>query len=815
MTPPFAQLVVRTPWSFGRGASTVEELAAAAARRGVGAVAVVDRGTLAGIVPAWDALVAAGVRPIVGAELSGADGTAILLAQDREGWASLSAVASALALDPGRDLVSELEERSGGLFVLCRDPAILPAVARALPRDRIRIATESMERLRSLAPLGHQLGIRPVAVGDVHFASPGRRARHRSLRAIALRTSLDGVPTAELAPEAAWLAGEAELRRRFASHPEAVDEAGSIAAACQLDLPRDLGFGRRRFPQVAGDPPRQLAARCRAGLRRRLGGVDGAHRGRLSLELAVIVRLGYAPYFLVLADLIDYARRRGIAHWGRGSAAGSLVAFALGLAPVDPLAHGLLFERFLNPARQDPPDVDLDLDWRRRDEVIDHLARRHGCERVARQGSVVTHGARGAVRELGASAGIPPRQLSRLTRALPPGSAPLTPEALEGAVRLAGLAIAGSRLRWVLDTAVAIQSYPRHLSLHPTGVVVASRPLGTWIPLFRSARGAVATQWSMDAVARAGLVKIDLLGNRALAALQEARSAVIGLGGADPDHVDPSTDPQTRALIQRGETLACFHVESPAIRGLIRKMGCRDRDDLITASSLVRPGVAASGMLGQFLARRDAVGEGAPSGPASLRRVLARTHGVMVHQEDVMRVASEVAGMDLARADELRRALTRRAFRHRLPALRKAFLGGARRQGLGAEEAREIWRQIASFAGYAFCKAHSASFASLSFRAAYLRAHHPAELMAAVLSQRGGYYGQAAYVSECKRMKLAVLGPCVNRSQVPFVAEGGAVRVGLMQVRGARPATAAAIVAERQRRGPYLARADLAARVPI
>jgi len=812
VTAPFAQLVVRTPWSLGRGASTVEELAAAAARRGISAVGIADRGSLAGVVPAWDALTAAGVRPIVGAELRGTDGSAVVMARDARGWSHLSAAASALALEPGRSLARQLEDRSAGLFVLCGDRRLLSALTRVVPRRRLRVAVSSMDALRSLAPVGHQLGLRPVAVGDVHFASPSGRARHRALRAIALRVPPERVPAAALAGADAWLAGPDEVRRRFADCPEAVAEAAAVADACRLDLPRDLAFGRLRFPRAA-DGPRELAMRCRAGLRRRVGALDEAHRARAERELAVIVGLGYAPYFLVLADLVAFARERKIPHWGRGSAAGSLVAFALGLSPVDPLDHGLLFERFLNPARRDPPDVDLDLDWRRRDEVIDHLAARHGAGRVARQGSAVTYGARGAVRELGTVVGVPDRQLGRLTRALPASKRPLAPAALERAIRLAGPTLAGDRLGRLLGTASAIQGFPRHLALHASGVLVSPLPLAPWIPLFRAARGQVATQWSMGPVARAGLVKIDLLGNRALAALADARAAVVAAGGPDPGAADAAGDPATRSLIRRGETLGCFHVESPAIRGLVRRMGCRDRTDLITASSLVRPGVAASGMMARFLERRQ--GGGPPPSPAALAQVLAATHGVMVHQEDVMRVAREVAGLDLAHADELRRALTRREHRHRLPGLRRAFDDGARRRGLTGPEVREVWRQIESFAGYAFCKAHSASFAALSDRAAYLRAHHPAELMAAVLSQRGGYYGPAAYVSESRRMGLALSGPCVNRSLVRFTAEAGGVRVGLMQVRGLRPAAQAAIVEDRGRRGPYLGPADLRARVDL
>jgi len=767
-------------------------------------------------VEAWGAMARAGVRPILGAEVDAADGRAILLARDVRGYRSLCAAVSATALDPDASLSELLELRSRGLFVLVRDAELLRALVTSIPRRPLRIPVRDGDEARVLAPLGHELRLRPVAVGDVHFASPGARQLHRALRAVAHGQTLLADPRRKLAPATAWMAGEAEMRRRFAAVPEALDEARALAHRCRFDLPRDLGFGRRRFPTppgaVSGPPHRVLQQLCARELGRRIPRVTPRHHRRLARELRVIARLGFAPYFLVLADLVAFCRRRGIAHWGRGSAAGSLVAHTLGLTPVDPLAHGLLFERFLNPSRRDLPDVDLDLDWRYRDEAIEHLARRHGADRVARLGTHVTFGPRGAVRELGKVAGVPDAVLGRLTRAMPPSARPLSPAALRRAAEVAGVPLDGPPLAWVLDAAAVLQGFPHHRGLHPTGVVVAPRPLADWIPLARSAQGHLTTQWAMGAVERAGLVKLDLLGNRALAAIEVASDAAVRAGSPDPRKADPLTDTAALELVQRGETMACFHVESPAIRGLLKRMAPRDFDELVTASSVVRPGVASSGMLDEFLARR--AGEGRPSVHPSVDEVLAGTHGVMVHQEDVMRVAHRLAGMSLAEADELRRALTRRAHRHRLPAIRRRFLRGCRERGLPRGVARELWRQVASFAGYAFCKAHSAAFAALSYRAAYLRAHHPAQWMAAVLSQRGGYYGPAAYVSECRRMGLRLAAPCVNRSRVEFTAEPASVRVGLMQVRGLRAAVAEGLVEERERGGTFQDLDDLVARLP-
>ncbi len=765
-----AHLAVHTPWSLLRGVSSVPEICAAARRDGIETLGLVDHMSLAGAVHAWRACRAAGIQLLLGATLVGPDGRCAVLARTRDGYTSLCRAVTACCTEEDVRLAAVLARRSMGLAVLAADRGTEETLASVLPRHRLRRARHP----------------------DVYAATTGAARHHRVLRAIAGRAALSAVP-----PNATEV---------LTAAPGSDPETRELVRACSFDLERDLGCGRARMPRVPGDglPLARLERCCRAGLDRLLGTVPAPYDTRLRRELGVIGELGFASYFLVLGEVAAFCRRAGIAHCGRGSAAGSLVAWSLGLSQVDPLRHHLLFERFLDRERADWPDVDLDVDWRRRDTVIRALQQRHGVERVARVGTHVRFGPRGAVREVGKVLGLDPDELSRVSRALPPDRL-LDAEAVAEAARLHGLDLHAEPWRTVFDHARALQSLPHHLGVHPTGVVVDAGPLADRVPLFRSASGEVATQWDKDALAVAGLVKIDLPGNRSLGVIYDAQVAA----GAHPP-TEPDTDDATRALLRRGDTVGCFYVESPAMRSLLRRMRCESFDDLVAASSIVRPGVARSGMLDEYLRRRD--GQEDWTTPDLVNEVLAETHGLLVYQEDIVRLAHRVCGLPLSDADRLRRALTRPAERSSLPSWRRAFLAGAGRSGLSRAEAEQLWQQVASFAGYAFCKAHSASFARVSLQTAWLKAHHPARFMAAVLGNGGGFYHPSVYVSEARRMGLRVRPPCVNASEVSWTGGGDGLRTGLGQVRALGVAGATALVAEREQNGPYETLRDIVRR---
>ncbi|MFQ5749465.1 MAG: DNA polymerase III subunit alpha, partial [Planctomycetota bacterium] len=520
------------------------------------------------------------------------------------------------------------------------------------------------------------------------------------------------------------------------------------------------------------------------------------------------------------------AMGRGILHCGRGSAANSLVAWLLGFTHVDPVRHDLYFERFMNAGRSDFPDVDLDFAWDERDAVLDHVRRCFGRERVAMIGTHVTFGLRGAVRELAKAMGVPASEIEPFSRALPGRlRGPPDGERLRADPRCARLPLRAEPWRTILVQAAALQGFPRHLGVHPGGVVIAPAPLTDHLPLqlARKQTGAgrmVITQWDMEPVEKVGLLKIDLLGNRGLAVIRDTVEAVkrnLGLP-IDLDRLDPQGDQRTCSLLERGETMGCFYVESPGMRGLLRKLRCRDFATLVAASSIIRPGISSSGMMQAYVERHHFVRRRGRHDPSwyplpCLRAILGETYGVMAYQEDVLKVVQEAAGMTAAEADGLRRSMSHKRSHEKMASFRESFLEGARRRGAGEALARELWRQIESFAGYSFCKAHSASYARVSFLSAYLRAHHPAEFLAAVLANGGGFYTTFAYLAEARRMGLRLELPCVNRSGDDFQGADGGVRLGLAQVNGLGAAVRARILEARRRAGPFQGLEDFGERV--
>ena len=488
-------LGVRTPWSLGRGASSIVDLCDAAQRRGIAAIGFTDRNSLAAAVPAWRACRRAGVQPVLGAELIGGERRCWVIARNLRGYSAACAAVTRAQLDADFDPLEQLRRDSDGLTVLADEPRVIRALMKFLPRTRLRVGVLPWN-VEHGASAARALGLPPVALSDAHFSSPADRTVHELLRARACRTAADAVPAGECASQRAWLAGERVERQWYSACPTALHEARRLVQECTFDLERDLGFGRPRFPRVPIDevPHRALAARCRAGLRRLKGTDCGAYGAQLARELAVIGELGFVPYFLMLGDLVEFCRRGNIPHRGRGSAAGSVVAWSLGLTQVDPLAHGLLFERFLSRERGDLPDVDLDLDWRRRAEVVDHLVATHGADRVSGVATHVRFGVRGGIREMGKVLGVPGDAVARLSRAMA-HHRDLEQSTAGACGHRHGVDVSREPFRGLLAAARAVQRLPRHLGLHPSGLVVGAQPLARSMPLFRSATGVVASQW--------------------------------------------------------------------------------------------------------------------------------------------------------------------------------------------------------------------------------------------------------------------------------------------------------------------------------
>jgi DNA-directed DNA polymerase III PolC len=758
-----------------------------------------------------------------------------------------------------RERVADALASGGGFQVLSQDGDLLRAL---LERGYGRPGANPRAGLAVSMPLGaagmkalevaEALSLEAVACPQVAMATPDDFPRHRLLVAIGRNTNLARLSPDHLAcapplvpgRPPAWLRNLRERTLDYRHHPRARELAAALAARATYRIP----LGTKRMPRLAlpGDPGagfqglggnpcqnpqahaalamQELRAQCTAGIHRRELHWTDTYRAQLERELALIAQQDLADYFLIVADITRWANGQGIRNCGRGSAANSLVSYLLGFTHVDPVRHDLWFDRFLHTGRRDFPDVDLDFAWDERDRVLDQMYRRHGRAHVAMLGTHVTFGVRGAVRELAKAMGIPPAEIAPVTRALPwmRGSSDL--ERIFQHPKAAGLRLHDEPWATIVRQAVALDGFPRHLGVHAGGMVLAPSALTDHLPLQHAKKETedgrvVITQWDMGPVEEAGLLKIDLLGNRGLAVVRDAQRMVRDHSGLKLrfDRIDAKQDLRTQELIARGDTMGCFYIESPSMRSLLQKLACRDYPVLVAASSIIRPGISASGMMGAYIERHREVLTTGKHQKAwylhpRLEELFAETYGVMAYQEDVLRVAQDLAGMSAADADGLRKAMTKKGAHKRLPTWREALLAGVQASGMSAAQAQELWRQIESFAGYSFCKAHSASYAEVSFRSAYLRAHHPAEFMAAVLRNHGGFYTTFAYIAEAMRMGLKILPPCVNRGELGFEGQNRELRCGLSEVQNVRHSTLLRLMAARED-GPFISLDDFCKRV--
>ncbi|MEW5765027.1 MAG: DNA polymerase III subunit alpha [Acidobacteriota bacterium] len=841
----FAPLVNRSAFTFYSGTLTPEGWAEACARKGYAAAGLCDRDGLYGAVRFYKAAKAAGLHPVLGAEIT--DGTfrisdlgfgerrnhvassgavssnpksqipnykssLFAFARDLEGYARLCGLVTRRNLESDRfDRAAECAAATEGgrVALLASDPALLFALKKAGAEPGSLFARLSGDPCADpgARAAARWLGLPLLAAPLAYFPDPSGYAVHRLLRAAKHRPPEAGPGEHLLAP--------AEARGRFGRDPAALDAAGELAASCGVALP--LGEWLLPHPPLpAGETEAgRLRALSYAGLARRVRNVALPYLERLERELDVIVRMGFAGYFLVVEDIVRFARSQGIPNIGRGSGAGSLVSYALAMTHVDPVAEGLYFERFLNPERRNPPDIDLDFSWRERDHVIRHVYDTYGDGNVCMIATHNTFSARSGFREMAKALGVPGEEVSVLARAVPHTSFDRFEEALRARPEARGAPLGEHPWREVLEAARWVDGLPRHLSVHCGGVVVSPVPLTRRLSLERAAKGVAITQCDMFDVEALGLIKIDLLGNRSLGVLSDAVAAVRDHTGKEPPVFPPERtygDLKTNHALSEGRTMGCFYVESPGMRQLLRRLRTRTFPDLTAVSSIIRPGVAESGMMEAYVRRR--LGEEPPAYAApGLEPILRETFGVMVYQEDVIRVAHEFVGLTLGEADLLRRAMSGKyRGRREMEALAGAFFEKGRARGLSEETLEELWGQIRSFAGYAFCKAHSASFAQLSYQVAFLKAHHPAEFFAALINNQGGFYGTAAYVEEARRWGLSILPPDVNASEMDFAGKGDLLRCGFFTLRGLRPSALDALFEERGE-GPYRSFEDLRARL--
>ena len=733
--------------------------------------------------------------------------------------------------------------------------------------------------LREAERIGRELGVPLVATNNVYFLRPEEHLHHRAVNAVRTGGLLTTVEAPDITTGEAWFKPAAEMQKLFPDHPELLRATLDIAERCNLELT----LNKTIFPEFP--VPKDESAfsylwkLCFAGAQRRYHPLRPEVLSRLTHELGVIEKLHLAPYFLLVWEIVEEAKRRGIPAVARGSAASSMVTYCLGISCVCPLRWGLYFERFLNEQRGDCPDIDIDICGARRDELLDYVYERWGEEHVAMIGSFVTMHARLAIREIAKVFGVPPGDVNYFTKRLPHRPVREILQAIRNLPECRNLPVDDEPWKTILQVALRLDDAPRHMGIHPCGTVISARPL-TWLtPLERATKGIVVTQYDMNAIEALGLIKMDLLGQRGFTTMslaldniekereiEEVKEAEevkevkeikdfspgrqTGIsrnndeGHVAPDGVTPcpkpreidfdaipENDPATCDVIAAGRTMGVFQIESPAMRGLLRMMKARTLEEVAQALALIRPGAAEYGSKELFIKRLRGEEKIEYPHPA-LESVLGDTLGVCIFQEQVMQISQVAGEMSLAEADIMRRSSAKFSGRRDLDRLRNKFLLAAGMMGLTAQKREETWMMVEKFAGFGFCKAHAATYADISYRMAYLKTHHPAEFLAAMCSAGAGFYHVSAYVEEAKRWGIEVRLPSVNHSRMEYTAEAKirqarisvpllladgkrALRVGLMQVKGLRVETITAIVRAREEGGAFRSLEDFLRRVSV
>jgi DNA polymerase-3 subunit alpha len=862
---------VHSAYSLLEGALTIQKLAALARADEAPALALTDSNNLFGALEFSEAMAEVGVQPIIGVTLSltfaterqsslGAEqrgprieGRIALLAKDANGYANLmrlSTDAYFAASETGEAVtpLAELAARAEGLIALTGGAEGVidlplaegnPELARsrletlkALFGDRLYVELQRhnlpQERAveTQLLNLAYDLDIPIVATNEPYFATQEDFEAHDALLCIAEGSYVAVDDRRRLSPEH-YFKTAAEMRRLFADLPEALDNTIEIARRCAFRpeermpiLPPFL-TGGAATSALAETEAAELRRQSEAGLKERIAqhglapGYDAsAYAERLAFELDVITGMNYQGYFLIVADFIKWTKAQGIPVGpGRGSGAGSLVAYALTITDLDPIRFGLLFERFLNPERVSMPDFDIDFCQDRRDEVIAYVRERYGAERVAH---IITFGklqARAVLRDVGRVLQMPYGQVDRLCKLVPMNPAnPITlPQAIAAEPRLQEARNAEPIVAKLLDIGQRLEGLYRHASTHAAGVVIADRPLIELVPLYRDARAQLpATQFSMKWAEAAGLVKFDFLGLKTLTVIETARE-LIGRRGIELDAAKlPLDDPAAYALLQRGDTVGVFQLEGQGMRDALRKLKPDRFEDIIAIVALYRPGPMDN--IDSYVNRKHGR-EGIESLHPMIEPILKETYGVIIYQEQVMQIAQVLSGFSLGEADLLRRAMGKK-IKKEMAAQKTRFVEGAVGNGVDRARAEYIFELVAKFAGYGFNKSHAAAYALIAYQTAYLKANYPTEFIAASMTLDIGNADKLnSFAQEARRLGLRVEPPSVNRSEVGFMPSDGAIRYSLAALKNVGRHAVEHICEERKAKGPFRDVPDFARRI--
>jgi len=780
----------KTFFSLKYGTYATEELVRAGVDAGANSLALTNINSTC---DAWDFVQFCQqqqIKPILGVEIrNGRRNLYTLLAANNKGFRWINEFLSGHMLEK-KDF-PEHPEASSDVFVIYpldrKDPADL------LKNELIGVLPEEVNKLLRM-PVMAYTG-KWVVRQPVTFQNKVYYNLHRLLRAVDLNTLLTKLQPEDLAGPREYFLPQMEVLAAFRNYPFIITNTYRLFEDCTITMDFGTDKNKKIYSASREDDRILLEKLAREGCRMRYGFNQDA-RERINKELRIIDQMGFTAYFLITWDMIRYAHSRGFYHVGRGSGANSVVAYCLKITDVDPIELDLYFERFLNPHRSSPPDFDIDFSYRERDEIIDYMMKRYGRSHAALLGMYSTFQYNSTIRELGKVFGLPK-------------------EEIDGLAERRSYNVSDKIHRAILQYGKLLKDFPGALSIHPGGILISEETISSYVTVHMPPKGFPTTMMDMFVAENIGLHKLDVLSQRGLGHIKECIELVKANREADIDiHAIEKfkRDPLVKEQLQIGNTIGCFYIESPAMRQLIKKLRCDNYETLVAASSIIRPGVGSSGMMAQYIYRYNNPGKFEYPHP-KLKEVLGSTYGVMIYQEQVIQVAHEWAGLDMADADLLRRAINPKyRGKGHLPMLKEKFYANCALSDYPLTVVEDVWRQIESFAEYSFCKAHSASYAVESYQSLYLKTYYPMEFAVAVINNFGGFYSRELYFYELMKAGANVHRPCVNNSDHYTNIRGEDSYVGFVHVKGLEQGTVERILRERLCGGAYISVGDFVER---
>ncbi|MBL7197542.1 MAG: DNA polymerase III subunit alpha, partial [Candidatus Omnitrophica bacterium] len=854
----FVHLHVHTQFSLLDGACRFQELFDMTNRYRMPALAITDHGNMFGAIDFYLGAQKAGIKPIIGAEVYIAPNSRfeksarvmqeknshlILLVKDEQGYRNLMKLISSGFLEGfyykpriDKEILANYSKGLIGLTACIKGEApqllqqnrfndalkVVDDYYQIFGKDNFYLELqenripEQKTVNEGLLKISKELSLPIVATNDVHYINKTDAYAHEALLCIQTQTTLDNPNHMRLQTDEFYFKDSEEMKQLFDYAPEAVLNTLRIAEKCNLELE----FNNVHLPKYEPPPGRQkeeyLRELCFEGLTKRFNKVTPQIKERLEHELAMIEKMGFTSYFLIVWDFIHYAKQKDIPVGpGRGSAAGSLVSYLLGITDIDPLRYGLLFERFLNPERLRLPDIDIDFCYERRQEVIDYVAKKYGKDNVAQIITFGTMQARAAIRDVGRVMNAPYADVDRIAKMIPPDPNITLAEALRTEPDLNNQYKTDSKVKNIIDTAKTLEGLNRHASVHAAGVVISDIALNNYLPLFKTGDDQVTTGYSMHALEKIGLLKMDFLGLRTLTVISEAIKIIKETQGININIENISIDDKkTFQLLGNAQTFGIFQLESTGMRDLLKKIGPSRFEDLIALLALYRPGPIGSGMLDDFIKRKKGTYSIIYDHP-KLEFILKDTYGIIVFQEQVMQIASELAGFSLTQADHLRRAMSKK-IPEVMERIRKEFTLGCFNNGIAKSLANKIFDLMEYFSGYGFNRSHSAAYALISYRTAYLKANFPIEFMCALLtSEKDNTDKIVEYVNESQRMGIEIFPPDVQESFNQFRVVGkDKIRFGLLAVKNVGSSAIESII-EARKNGHFKSIYDFCERVDL